>query len=103
MAFSSTGEYLFGKWRSEIKSEIAAQWAARLRSPGGAYGQWVDGGLSASFLGTPHAAARILAESMFSAKNAAGRASWATPTRTRVWPNAAGRAVCAMPMNSRGK
>ncbi len=53
---------LFSKWRKEIKTELADVWLGQLQKHG-TLSQFVDGELSAQHLATPHALARVLAES----------------------------------------
>jgi len=56
--------HLFARWRSEIKRELSDVWRDLLAAGPAAYADNLSGLLTADFLSTPHAASRVIAESM---------------------------------------
>jgi hypothetical protein len=55
---------LFGKWRNEIKRDLASVWSVLLQSGPAAYADYVPGDLDAAFVAMPQIAARTVAEAM---------------------------------------
>lgn len=56
--------HLFGRWRKVIKQELAALWATLLQTGPHAYAGLLSGNLAPTFVATPQAAARVIAETM---------------------------------------
>lgn len=57
-------QILFAKWRKEIKQDLAAIWFPKLQAGSGWDMTLLPGALSNEFLGSPHTAARLVAESI---------------------------------------
>ncbi|MGE3433334.1 MAG: glycosyltransferase family 2 protein [Ramlibacter sp.] len=56
--------YLFSRWRTLIKQELAAQWAGLLQAGPHAYAGLISGHLAPAFTAPPPAAAQVIAEAM---------------------------------------
>jgi GT2 family glycosyltransferase len=56
-------QLLFSKWRKEIKQDLAGVWLPLLQAKGGWDESVLPGKLSESFLASPYAASRVIAES----------------------------------------
>lgn len=66
-------QLLFSRWRNVIKFNLSKIWRGLLAAGPQTYAELISGELSADFIGTPHAAAGFISESMLSRE----RAFWA--------------------------
>jgi GT2 family glycosyltransferase len=55
-------QYLYSKWRKEIKLELTKCWVDLLGQPEGGFTSYIDGTLTSSFKSKPHIAAMSIAE-----------------------------------------
>lgn len=55
-------QYLYGKWRKEIKLQLTKCWVDLLGQPESAFTSYIDGTLTKSFKSKPHIAAMTVAE-----------------------------------------
>jgi hypothetical protein len=57
-------QYLYSKWRKEIKLQLTKCWVDLLGQPGGSFASYIDGTLSNSFKSKPHTAAMVVSEAV---------------------------------------
>lgn len=80
-------QYLYAKWRKEIKLQLIKCWVALLAEGPSAYEPYIDGQLTRSFLASPHMAAITLAEAALLREEARWASALDTPAVNGDWPS----------------
>jgi GT2 family glycosyltransferase len=78
-------QYLYSKWRTEIKLQLTKCWVKLLTQADGDYVSYLDGELTHSFKSQPHIAAMTIAEAALQREEARWAKELDTPTANNNW------------------
>ncbi|WP_408597090.1 glycosyltransferase family 2 protein [Limnohabitans sp.] len=79
-------QYLYHKWRKDIKLQLTRCWIDLLGQPETEYAGYVDGDLTSSFKSKPHIAAMTMSEAALLREEARWAKELGTPTVKDIWP-----------------
>lgn len=78
-------QYLYSKWRQQIKLQLSKNWIELLRKPNSVWQEYIDGGLTSSMLSQPHLAATTIAEAALRREEARWARELSNPVLSDIW------------------
>ncbi len=78
-------QYLYSKWRRQIKLQLSKNWIELLRKPKTSWQDYIDGELTDSMLTQPHLAATAIAEAALQREEARWARELGQPTISDSW------------------
>ena len=78
-------QYLYSKWRQQIKLQLSKNWIGLLRKPNSVWQDYIDGVLTSSMLSQPHLAATTIAEAALRREEARWARELSYPVLSDIW------------------